>query len=102
MPARRPEDWVRLFVEALNAGDLEALVALYERGGSLIPEPGQVVIGTEGIRQTLSAFIGMKPTLTALKHSPPWPATSCNVTRDSLSDPRASKSILDVRRRKVP
>ena len=26
----RPEDWPRLFTERLNAGDLDAVVALYE------------------------------------------------------------------------
>ena len=29
MPAHEPEDWPRVFEQHLNAGDLEAVVALY-------------------------------------------------------------------------
>src|SRR5207249_1628149 len=36
MPARTPEDCDRLFAEHVNAGDLEALLALYEPGCSLV------------------------------------------------------------------
>ena len=46
MPARNPEELVRLFSEALNSGNLDALVALYEPQATLTPEPGQVVTGT--------------------------------------------------------
>ena len=64
MPARNPEDLDRLVCEAISAGDLEAAVALYEPGASLVPEPGQIATGTEAIRQGMSGFIAMKPTLT--------------------------------------
>ena len=36
MPARNPEELDRLFSEALNAGNLEALVALYDPQGHLV------------------------------------------------------------------
>jgi len=64
MPARNPEELDRLFSEALNAGNLDALVALYEPQATLTPEPGQVVTGTQAIREALSAFVALKPTLT--------------------------------------
>jgi uncharacterized protein (TIGR02246 family) len=54
----------RLFSEALNDGHLDALVALYEPQATLTPEPGQVVTGTQAIRDALSAFVAIKPTLT--------------------------------------
>ena len=63
MPARKPEEMHGLFSEALNAGRMDALLALYEPGATLVPQPGQVVTGTEGIRQALGAFLGMKPTI---------------------------------------
>ena len=63
MPARSPEELDRLFSEALNAGDLEALVALYEPEATLTPQPGQVVTGTKAIREALSAFVATKPRL---------------------------------------
>ncbi len=64
MPARSPEELDRLFSEALNAGDLEALVALYEPEATLTPQPGQVITGTKAIREALRAFVATKPTLT--------------------------------------
>jgi uncharacterized protein (TIGR02246 family) len=64
MPAQNPEELDRLFSEALNSGNLEALVALYEPQAALSPEPGQVVTGTQAIRAALSAFVASKPTIT--------------------------------------
>lgn len=64
MPARKPEEVHRLFSEALNARNLEALVALYEPEASLVPQSGQLVTGTDVIRQALSAFLAMKPAIT--------------------------------------
>jgi ketosteroid isomerase-like protein len=64
MPARNPEALDRLFSEALNAGNLEALVALYEQHATLTPEPGRVVTGAQAIREALRAFLAMQPTIT--------------------------------------
>ena len=64
MPAQHPEQLDKLFAEALNSGDLDALASLYEHDASLSPQAGQVVTGTEAIRGALSAFVGMKPTIT--------------------------------------
>ncbi len=73
MPARRPEELDRLFAEGLNAGNLDALMAIYEPEAVLLPQPGQVVTGTHAIREALRAFIGMKPKMTleakALAHT---------------------------------
>ncbi len=65
MPAHTPEDVDRLFSEAFNAGDLDALMALYEPEAGFTTEPGgQAIIGTTAIRQALSEFLGMKPKIT--------------------------------------
>jgi len=64
MPARNPEALDRLFAEALNGGNLDALVALYEPNANLMPEPGKVVVGTKAIREALSGFLAAKPTIT--------------------------------------
>jgi uncharacterized protein (TIGR02246 family) len=61
MPARTPEELARLFAEAFNAHDLEAMVALFEPEATVIPQPGQVVRGTEDIREALSGFVALKP-----------------------------------------
>jgi uncharacterized protein (TIGR02246 family) len=64
MAARAPEDLDRLFAGAMNAGDLEALVALYEPQASLTPAPGKVVVGTDAIREALGGFLAGSPKMT--------------------------------------
>jgi uncharacterized protein (TIGR02246 family) len=64
MAANTPEDLDRLFAVALNAGDIEGLMRLYETGAAMRPAPGQVVQGLAAIRASLAGFIAMKPTLT--------------------------------------
>ena len=61
MPARKPEELDVLFANAINAGDIEGLIKLYEPGASLLPEPGQVVSGAKAIREALGGFLAMKP-----------------------------------------
>ena len=61
MPARTPGDVDRLFAQALNSGDLEALVALYEPDAVLMPQPGKLVHGTGAIREALAQFVAGKP-----------------------------------------
>ena len=63
MPAARPEDVDTLFAQALNAGNLDALVALYEPGASLTPMPGTTVTGHAAIRDALAGFLAGKPTM---------------------------------------
>ncbi len=57
MPARSPEEVDALFEKALNAGDLEGLVALYEPDATLIPQPGQEAKGRDAIRQALAPLV---------------------------------------------
>ena len=64
MTARTPEDVDRLFVEALNAGKLDALVALYEPNATLMPQPGKLVSGTGALREALAQLLAGKPTMT--------------------------------------
>ncbi len=62
--ARKPEDCDLLLIEALNAGDLEAAVALYEPNASFVAEPGKVVSGTAAIREQMQGFLAIKPKFT--------------------------------------
>ena len=57
MPATEPEQIHGLFEQAFNAGDLEALVELYEPDAALIPQPGMVAEGTAAVRDSLRWFI---------------------------------------------
>ncbi|HET7032680.1 MAG TPA: nuclear transport factor 2 family protein [Casimicrobiaceae bacterium] len=63
MGARTPEDLDRLFARALNSGDLEAMIGLYEPRAALRPAPGQIVEGHAAIRAALNGFLQMKPTI---------------------------------------
>ncbi len=64
MPAMKPVELDQMFGEALNSGNLEALLALYEPDASFNPEPGQEVHGTDAIRQALEGFLAMNPRMT--------------------------------------
>ena len=65
MPANKPEELMVLLGQALNSGDLEAAVALYDPEACVVPEPGTMVKGTAAIREVLTGFLAMKPTITA-------------------------------------
>jgi uncharacterized protein (TIGR02246 family) len=57
MPATEPEQMHDLFEQAFNAGDLNALMALYEPDAALIPQPGATAEGTAAIRESLRWFL---------------------------------------------
>ena len=63
MGARTPEDLDRLFASALNAGDLDALVGLYEPHATLRPTRGEIVQGHAAIRSALRGLLQMKPAM---------------------------------------
>ena len=64
MAARTPQEVDVLFAQALNSGNLDALVSLYEAQASLMPSPGKIVVGTAAIRDALAAFVAGKPHIT--------------------------------------
>ncbi len=64
MPARSPEELGRLFQEAMRAGDIDALMALYEPGAVFPNQSGEPRTGTDAIRQELAPFAAMKPDMT--------------------------------------
>ena len=63
MPARTPGECDRLFEEHVNAGEVEAVVALYEAGGSLVQHDGGVATGHAAIRGVIARLVAMQPTL---------------------------------------
>jgi uncharacterized protein (TIGR02246 family) len=64
MPLHRPDDFHRVFGEAFNAGDADALLALYAPDASLVPQPGQVVSGTAALRAALAGFLALRGQMT--------------------------------------
>jgi uncharacterized protein (TIGR02246 family) len=60
MAQTRPEDMHQMFARHFNAGDLEAVMALYTPDAALVPQPGQVVTGQAAIREALQAFLALR------------------------------------------
>jgi uncharacterized protein (TIGR02246 family) len=61
MSIPRPEDVHPIFVRAFNAGDLDALTALYEPDAVLVPDPGQRARGTAAIREAFARIFALQP-----------------------------------------
>lgn len=60
MPALRPQDLDAEFVKAVNADDLDALMALYEDDATMMAD-GAMIQGKAAIRQSLSGLLALKP-----------------------------------------
>src|SRR5262245_65762647 len=58
-----PIDTVNELVDAINRGDVEAALALYEPGAVLVAQPGQLARGRAELRTALAGFIALKPVL---------------------------------------
>ncbi|MHA6621860.1 YybH family protein [Pseudonocardia sp. DLS-67] len=68
--AREPEELSRLFVERVNAHDVEGLVALYESDAVLATPEGGVVRGEAGIRRFYAALVASAPRFTPGEQHP--------------------------------
>src|SRR4051794_41899039 len=64
MSATEPAQIHGLFEQAFNAGDIEALMALYEPDAALIPQPGVTVEGSAAIRDSLRWVLDRRGTIT--------------------------------------
>ena len=59
MPIRDPAEYGPVYAESFNSGDVDVLLALYEPGVAMLPQPGsgQAVMGIDAVRQVLSGFL---------------------------------------------
>ena len=48
--------------------EIEGVLALYEPDATFVDEPGKVVHGTDALRESISAFMALKPSLTLVKY----------------------------------
>ena len=60
MPARTPEQVNEQLIDALNRGDIDAAMDLYDPEASFVNE-GKVVTGLAAIRSIMEAFAAVKP-----------------------------------------
>jgi uncharacterized protein (TIGR02246 family) len=63
MVITKPQDTHRVFTEAFNAGDLPALLALYEREARLVSQSGECIVGREAIGAVLEQFLALRGTM---------------------------------------
>jgi uncharacterized protein (TIGR02246 family) len=61
MKADSPARVIELFTAALNTGDVEEAMDLYEPDATFAPQPGEEVKGREAIRSALELFAALKP-----------------------------------------
>jgi ketosteroid isomerase-like protein len=54
-----PKEFLISYVEKFNAGDISSLINMYEIDACFVSQEGEVIKGTENIRQTLRSFINM-------------------------------------------
>ena len=64
MPARKPEECDLLLIEAVNRGDVDTAVALYEPNASYVLDSGEVIRGRAAIRAACQNFLAYKPKFT--------------------------------------
>jgi ketosteroid isomerase-like protein len=67
MPNAGLEETIQGFFEAFNRGDLDAVMALYEKVATMVAQPGQMAEDRAAIREALNRFLAIKPTLTPEK-----------------------------------
>ena len=63
MSRETPEQLLKSVVDGINSGNIERLMSLYEPEAAFASQPGNLVHGPEGVRESLGAFIGMRGTL---------------------------------------
>ncbi|MGH9917148.1 MAG: YybH family protein [Pyrinomonadaceae bacterium] len=64
MPAYKPEEVHDLFAQALAAGDVDAILSLYEPEAIVSSQPGQVLSGHAAIREAMTGYLAQKPKFT--------------------------------------
>ena len=69
MATHGPADTVGRLIDALNKGNLEAALALYEPQATMVAEPGKLVTGKAALRQALEGFVALRPTVRSAKQA---------------------------------
>ncbi|WP_437806905.1 YybH family protein [Sorangium sp. So ce1078] len=60
MDVKEPQQMNARFAEALNSGDIDRVMALYEPGAVLAPAPGQRAAGAPAIREAIGALLALR------------------------------------------
>lgn len=60
---KTPTDTVNKLIQAINGGNIDEALALYEPNATMVAQPGKVARGTQQVRDAIAAFIALKPVL---------------------------------------
>ena len=60
MVPQKPEDWPQVFEQHLNAGDLDAVMELYEPEAHFVARSGETLVGRDAIRKVLGGMLDAK------------------------------------------
>ena len=63
MTQSSPLDTINSLTAAINQGDLDAALNLYEHDAVFVAQPGRLARGHDGIREALSVFVSLKASL---------------------------------------
>ena len=55
-----PQEWPQVFVQHVNAGHLDAAMALYEPDAHFVTPSGETLVGRDAIRQVVASLIDAK------------------------------------------
>ena len=99
MPAYKPEECDLLLVEALNKGDVDTVVALYEPTARYVLDSGQVVTGHAAIREIIEGYVAAKAKfivekVTAIQGEDDNLALTSGKGRVSLTEPDGKQVTL--------
>ncbi len=94
MPTNEPSAVAGLFLAALNARDLDAIMALYEPDATLLLQ-GRELKGADAIRQYWAKSLSMEPSLTVkTEQMVQGPETAVHVDTWELTATRTDGSAL--------
>lgn len=86
LPAAEPDDLERLFVERVNAADVEGVVALFEPEAAMAYAPGKVATGSDAIRQVVESLVATEAPLTLGDRRPALRVGDLALTSTRLAD----------------
>jgi uncharacterized protein (TIGR02246 family) len=61
MTARTPHEVHELWLQAINDGDIDALMALYEPEATVVFGPDSIASGVSGIREGIEQLLALRP-----------------------------------------
>ena len=101
MAPQKPEDWPRQFEQHVNAGELEAALALYDPEARFVSPGDRAVAGVDGVRRALAGLISMKAQLRRERSGPAGASCGKHVRFNSVRPLGGEAAMSDQRRNRL-